>query len=151
MSETSDDKSKRRYLNVLKENQWNYQYSVFYDDPKQSVCLLDDMVTFKHRLRRQYKAQPFLFRIQTHTHKDEKVLQAFLTLLTTEKLDDLEGFAGKVFPSAVNAPSRRLTGEKLATMARSIERQRPHDLSKLFGKSGQNRWGILNKPLLVPA
>ena len=149
MSETSEEKSKRRYLSVLKENQWSYQYSVFYDDPVQSVELLDDMVRFKRYLRREYKNQPFLFRIQTHMHRDKQVLQALLTLFTTEKLTGFEELANKAFPSPMNTQSRYITDGKLASMVESIGRQRTHDLSKLFNKVGQNQWGILNKPLLV--
>lgn len=149
MSETSEDKSKRKYLSVLEGNEWGYQYSVFYDNPEQSVELLGDMVTFKRYLRRQYSNQPFLFRIQTHIHKEEKVLQAFLTLFTTEKLTGFGDLADKAFPSPVNTMYQPLTDGKLASMIGSIEKQKLHDLSKLFGKVGQNRWGILNKPLLV--
>lgn len=149
MSETSEDKSKRKYLKVLKENEWSYQYSVFYDDPVQSVNLLDDMVAFKRYLRRQYKDQPFLFRIQTHMHKEKKVLQALLTLFTTVKLTGFDELTNKAFPSPMNTQSRRLTDDKLASMVGSIEKQKSHDLSKIFNKVGQNQWGILNKPQLV--
>lgn len=149
MSETSEDKSKRKYVKVLRDNQWSYQYSVFYENPEESVGLLADMVKFKRCLKREYSGVPFLFRIQLHTHHSGE-LQAFLTLFTTEKLKGFDELANKAFPSSMNTQYQRLTDEMLSRKASAILHQRPHNLSKVFGKDGQNRWGVLNKPLLKP-
>lgn len=149
MSESSEAKTKRKYLVVLRSNQWPYQHSIFYDDPEQSHALLEHMVKFKQTLRRRCPDQPFLVRVQT-LKKGGDPLQAYLTIFTTKKVEDLREIANKVFPTVMNALGKRLSIEKLDQIARSIEKQKPHDLSKLFGKQGANRWSVLNKHLLLP-
>ena len=149
MSEASEDKTKRKYLSILRDYQWSYQHSVFYDDPKLSQRLLQDMVSFKQTLRRRCAAQPFLVRIQT-LKKGSAPHQAYLTIFTTKKVEDLREMANKVFPATINVMGKKLSGEKLEQIAGAIERQNPHDLSKVFGKAGVNRWSILNRDKLVP-
>lgn len=146
MSETSEDKTKRKYLAVLRGYQWSFQHSVFYDDPEQSQGLLDDMASFKQMLRRRCPDQPFLIRVQAL--KKGAVHQAFLSIITTAKVEDLRGIANKTFPAVMNARGRRLSAERLSQQANVIEEAKPHDLSKLFDKAGINRWSVLNKDKL---
>lgn len=147
MSEASEDKTKRKYLTVLRGYQWSYQHSVFYDDPEQSLGLLEDMPSFKQMLRRRCPDQPFLIRVQAL--KKGAVHQAFLSIITTAKVDDLREIANKTFPANMNVIGRTLSVEKHDSIARAIEKQKPQDLSKLFDKAGINRWSVLNKRLLV--
>ena len=148
MSESSEEKTKRKYLTVLRGYQWSYQHSVFYDDPEESHALLEHMVRFKQILRRRCPDQPFLVRIQT-LKKGSDPHQAYLTIFTTKKVEGLREMANKVFPTIMNVMGKRLSAEKHDQIARAIEKQKPHDLSKLFDKAGINRWSVLNKPLLV--
>ncbi len=148
MSETSEEKTKRKYLTVLRGYQWSYQHSVFYDDPDQSHALLEHMVRFKQILRRRCPDQPFLVRIQT-LKKGSAPHQAYLTIFTTRKVEDLRQMANKVFPATMNVLGKRLSAEKHDQIARAIEKQKPHDLSKLFDKVGINRWTLLNKQHLA--
>lgn len=147
MSESSEEKTKRKYLTVLRGYQWSYQHSVFYDDPEQSLGLLDDMASFKQMLRRRCPDQPFLIRVQAL--KKGAVHQAFLSIITTAKVEDLQGIANKTFPAKMNVVGRRLSAERLSQQARVIEEAKPHDLSKLFDKVGVNRWSVLNRLQLV--
>lgn len=149
MSETSEEKTKRKYLAVFRTYQWSYQHSIFYDDPEQSHALLDDMVRFKPILRRRCPDQPFLIRIQT-LKKGSAPHQAYLTIFTTKKVEDLRGMANKVFPTTMNVLGKTLSVEKHDQIARAIEKQKPQDLSKVFGVVGSNRWTILNKQELIP-
>jgi hypothetical protein len=148
VSETSEEKTKRKYLTVLRGYQWSYQHSVFYDDPEQSLGLLEDMASFKQMLRRRCPDQPFLIRVQAL--KKGAVHQAFLSIITTAKVDDLREIANKTFPAKMNVIGRTLSVEKHDSIARAIEKQKPQDLSKLFDKAGINRWSVLNKRLLLP-
>lgn len=147
MSETSEEKTKRKYLTMLRDYEWSYQHSVFYDDPEQSIGLLEDMVSFKQMLRRRCPDQPFLIRVQAL--KKGAVHQAFLSIITTAKVDDLKEIANKKFPATMNVVGRRLSVERLSQQAHVIEQAKPHDLSKLFDKAGTNRWSVLNKHMLV--
>lgn len=147
MSETSEEKTKRKYLTVLRGYQWSYQHSIFYDDPEQSHALLDHMGRFKQVLRRRCPDQPFLIRVQAL--KKGAVHQAFLSIITTAKVVDLRGIANKTFPATMNVVGRRLSAERLSQQALVIEEAKPHDLSKLFDKAGINRWSVLNRQLLL--
>ena len=147
MSETSEEKTKRKYLTVLRGCQWSYQHSVFYDDPEQSLGLLEDMASFKQMLRRRCPDQPFLIRVQAL--KKGAVHQAFLSIITTAKVEDLQGIANKTFPAKMIVVGRTVSVEKHDSIARAIEKQKPQDLSKLFDKAGINRWSVLNKNSLL--
>lgn len=155
MSETSEEKSKRNYLHLLRDYQWSYQHSLFYDDLKESAALLDDMVRFKQELRRKRPDQPFLIRIQLHNRKSEHNpdggLQAYLVILTTESADkQIKAAAAKAMSAQCNVMSMRLTPEKIRKAASAIKVQKPHDLERLFGKEKINRFTVLNKNKLVP-
>ncbi|MNH33746.1 hypothetical protein D3C79_942870 [compost metagenome] len=110
--------------------------------------MLDDMVAFKQTLRRRCPDQPFLVRIQTHK-KGAAPLQAYLTIFTTKKVEDLREIANKAFPTEMNVMGKKLSGEKLEQIADAIDKQKPHDLSKVLERSAINRWSILNKQQLV--
>jgi hypothetical protein len=152
MSETTDDKTKRKYLALLTENQWSHRYSVFYADPAMSKNLLTDMVEFKQALRKRYPDQPFLIRIQMKAGglNGDKTLQAYLTILTTASSEGLKVVAHDTFSSEVRIPRGKVSTAKLASMASAIYKQRPHDLSKVFGDVRVRRWTLLNKASLVP-
>ncbi|MBA2925267.1 hypothetical protein G9Q84_20510 [Pseudomonas sp. P7] len=152
MSENTDDKTKRKYLALLTENQWSHRYSVYYADPAMSKSLLTDMVEFKQALRKRYSDQPFLIRIQTKVGglNDKTTLQAYLTILTTSSSEGLKVVAHDTFSSEVNIQRGKLSTAKLESIASAIDKQRPHDLSKVFGDVRVRRYSVLNKEMLKP-
>lgn len=152
MSETSEEKTRRRYLALLTGNEWTYQYSVFYADPALSIQLLDEQIAFKQKLRMQYSDQPFLIRIQTKLGNGlgDKTLQAWLSVITTKPAQGFESILDATFSTPMNGPGRKLTRMKLYTAANAISKQKPHDLKKLFGNIQIRRWTLLNKPKLKP-
>ncbi len=87
--------------------------------------------------------------VSRHFKKGSAPRQAYLTIFTTKKVEDLREMANKVFPAIMNVRGRRLSVEKLNQIARTIEKQKPHDLSKVFGKAEVNRWSTLNRDKLV--
>lgn len=144
MSESSEDRTKRQYLSLLNNNEWNYQYSVFYEDAEQSKSLLEDMIEFKQTIRRKYPTNPLLIRIQLHKKEE---LQAYLSIMTTEKMKNLSEITAKAFPSEVKILYRRLTEERISRIASAIKTQKPHNLERFFNKPAR-RWSLLNKPHL---
>lgn len=152
MSETTEDKTKRKYLALLTENQWSHRYSVYYADPVMSKSLLADMVEFKQVLRKQYPNQPFLIRIQIKAGglNGDKTLQAYLTILTTASSEGLKVVAHDTFSSEVNIQRGKVTSTKLESIASAIDKQKPHDLSKVFGDVRVRRYSVLNKEMLKP-
>ncbi|MFG3502929.1 hypothetical protein ACGFZ7_17505 [Pseudomonas sp. NPDC047963] len=157
MSESSEEKTKRKYLQMMNDYEWSYQYSLFYDDPDDSCRLLDDMVKFKQALRRKWPNTAFLIRIQSHRRdmgagRKDKLLQAFLSILSTSKLQGIMGgFADPLFSAQVNIMYKRLSVGKQKQIYSSIARQNPHDLAKVFkDKAGPiKRYSILNKTKLA--
>ncbi|NKQ10643.1 hypothetical protein [Pseudomonas sp. SST3] len=157
MSETSEEKTKRKYLQLMNDYEWSYQYSIFYDDPSYSCRLLEDMVGFKQALRRKWPDTAFLIRIQSHRREmgagsNNKVLQAFLSILSTSKLQGImDGFLDPLFAVQVNIMYKRLSIDKQKRMYQAIAQQMPHDLSKVFkDKTGPiKRYTILNKTKLA--
>lgn len=149
MAEASEDKTIRRYLHALTNNEWSYRHSVFYDDHTESAHLLDDMVVFKQALRRSHPDQPFLIRIQLLNRN--KRLQAYLMIMTTEKVKKLQEIANKSFSAPANTMGEKVRPEKLETIATKIRSQKPHDLQRFFNKPQVRRWTMLNKEKLIPA
>lgn len=151
MSETTEDKTKRKYIALLKGNQWSHQYSVFYDNLTLSNQLLTDKQRFLQSLRKQFPGQPFLVRIQTKmgNGRGEKGLQAYLMILTTTRSDGFKEIVDKSFASKMNVISKPLVGLKPFTIADAINNQKPHDLTRVFGDVRIKRWTLLNKEMLV--
>lgn len=149
MAEASEDKTVRKYLHALTNHEWSYQHSVFYQEPSESTQLLDDMISFKQALRRKCPDQPFLIRIQLLNR--EKRFQAYLMILTTERVMGIQELADKAFSAPTKAIGRKCKPERITSMATKIRSQKPHDLHWFFGKEQIRRWTILNKEKLTPA
>lgn len=150
MSELASDKSKRKYLVWHRNEQWTYKYTLFYATPEESVHLLDHMPAFKKALSRACSV-PFLLRIQLLNRRDMGLpLQAILVMYTTAKMENLQKITDKHFPAEMNVRYGQLSPYKLEKSARSIEKQRPHNLEAFFGKPAIKRWSVLNKHLIDP-
>jgi hypothetical protein len=147
MSETSEDKTKRKFVAHLRKPIWTIQYSVFYVNPAESYRLLEDQKRFRRELKRKFPDQPFLVRVQTH--RKGKIHQAYLTLFTTQKVDGIEELAKRYFPLEVNVANQPLTVEECESKANTILTQNLHDLTKLFGTVRIRRHDVINKHWLV--
>lgn len=145
MSESSEDKTRRKFAKYLLHPRWAYQYSFFYEDPADSKSLLDDQKLFRQELRRKFPNQPFLVRVQT-LKRAGRELQAYLTIYTTQKTEGMFELSEQYFP--VNVLYRQLTERRREVKAHKILTQKPHDLTKLFGQVRIRRYGVINKHLL---
>lgn len=145
MSESSEDKTRRKFAKYLLHPRWAYQYSFFYEDPADSKSLLNDQKLFRQKLRRKFPNQPFLVRVQT-LKRAGRELQAYLTIYTTQKTEGMFELSERYFP--VNVLYRQLTERRREVKAHKILTQKPHDLTKLFGQVRIRRYGVINKHLL---
>ena len=143
MSETAEDKTKRKFVAHLRKPIWTIQYSVFYVNKEESYRLLEDQKKFRRELKRKFPNQPFLVRIQTH--RWGKVHQAYLTLYTTQQADGIEELAKRYFSMEVKVANQPLTVEACEGKANTILTQRLHDLTKLFGQVRIRRHDVINK------
>lgn len=146
MSEVSEDKTKRKYLSMLRAHPWHHQHSVFYSDASDSIALLDDMVAFKQLLRRRHPDHPFLIRIQLLNRG--KNPQAYLAIFAPERITDIQDIANKTFSADVRVLGRVCTDGRLERMASAIKVQKPHNLERFFDKSRVRRFSVLNKHLI---
>ncbi|MFG7340486.1 hypothetical protein ACYKDZ_17285 [Stutzerimonas stutzeri] len=147
MSEASEDKTKRKYISVLRAHPWHHQHSVFYTDAPNSIALLDDMIGFKQLLRRRHPQHPFLIRIQLLNR--DKNPQAFLSILAPARIEDIQDIAGKTFSADVVVLGRVCTQQRLERIASAIKAQKPHNLERFFSTNRVRRWALLNKHLLI--
>lgn len=145
MSESSEDKTRRKFAKYLLHPRWTYQYSFFYEDPADSKSLIEDQKLFRQELRRKFPNQPFLVRVQT-LKRPGREFQAYLTIYTTQKTEGMFELSEQYFP--VNVLYRQLTERRREVKAHKILTQKPHDLTKLFGQVRIRRYGVINKHLL---
>jgi len=147
--ESSEDKTKRKFAKYLLDPRWTYQYSIFYETPEASTTLLTDQKLLRKELGRKFPNQPFLVRLQTlKSHRWGNVLQAYLTIYTTQRTTEFFEVVYRYFPAPVNVIYRQLTERRREVKAQKILNQKPHDLVKVFGKVRIRRYGVINKHLL---
>ena len=152
MSESSEDKTKRKHLEWLDEYEWVHQYSIFYDDPAKSVNLLTDRVGFHQALTRAYPKAGFLSRIQSLKSAIKgQPPQAYLMILASKKVSGMDAMIHRWFSSKVNLMSQPQNTVQLRKMYQTIKAQTPHDLRKVFKdhKGPIKRYSPLNKKQMV--
>lgn len=143
MTESAEQRTKRRFNEYLALTTWTHQYSFFYQDSKDArACALDDATKLKEKLRRTkaLKAQPFLYRLCLYK------ANAFHTIFTTKAvdLDLLESIIGKVSEVELRTVGRELPEGKIENYKQATNRQRPHNLVGFFGDKKINRIALLN-------
>ena len=148
MSEQSKDKTKRKYVKSLLMEIWTHQHSIFYKNPEHSHQLLEDAARFKKGLGRKFPEQPFLIRVCLKGTGRAK--QAWLSIISTRKTDELIKRAEEKFSSPVNVRIRTYSETRAEQAAETIKQKGAHNLKHFFGKDKVNRYSILNEHLLLP-
>ncbi|RYJ61809.1 hypothetical protein [Pseudomonas songnenensis] len=147
MSEGSTEKTKRKMTSPLKRYDWYFQYSIFYDNPAESVHLNEDLARFRIRLKR-FKDQPFLI-VKRLLKRPGIPLQAYATIFTTKKINNLDEIIDSSFCCRCNSMSRAIKDTRLISTIKNIDKQRLHDLGAFFGASSIKRYSIVNKACLI--
>lgn len=148
MTESAEQRTKRRFNEYLGLTKWTYQYSFFYQDSSDArACALDDATKLKEKLRRTkaLRTQPFLYRLCLYR------ANAFHTIFTTKPIDLelLESVMLKVNHLEIRVVGRSLSAEKIENYRRSVNAQRPHNLISFFGDKKINRIALLNAACLT--
>lgn len=156
--ERSVDKTKRKMINLLSNNQWKYQYSIFcdvqdldYEDAKDAaIAWIHD---FNHKkLRdglRKVCNTAILFIVRTHFIRNRpdrrRVKQIYLTIFCNEilNLDICQRYTS--YP--LNVVHRKVSEWKITTTCNALQTQALHDLSSL---NGMKRYSVINSSLLIP-
>ncbi len=145
MSEGSTDRTKREMIDLYKNYQWSYQYSVFYDNPKESTHLQDDLNRLRLKLKNR-KGQPFFVVKRT---LNRGVLQAFATIFTTQEIEGFDKFVNKSSEYEINTRKRKVSDNFLASTIQKLKIQKLHDLDSFFGRRNIKRYSVINREQLV--
>jgi hypothetical protein len=175
MSETAEEKSKRAFLKVFREHEWNNQITVFFTDYNQRLNFLDYSRNIRRNLSRYRPNTGFLWRHMLSTIRNfndmtseehfsnfeddpNGVVMPCITFFTYPRLskeefqDFVEGLLDSHSLSGVPVYVKRKTQTipLCIRYAGKVERQKPHNLKKYFDlATGPKRFGVINKSKLV--
>ncbi len=156
--ELSSDKTKREITNLLTNNEWKYQYSIFCDvsylahDRAKVVALewLNDFNDIKLRdYLRKTSDTAVLFIIRTgfirKRHDGKTIKQVYLTMYcnTEIRLAQYLESKGEVH---LNVIKRKLKPWRIPSAVETIRKQNLHNLEFLGNKK---RYSLINKKLLI--
>lgn len=143
MTESAEQRTKRRFCEYLDLTEWTYQYSFFYQcatDAREFA--LGDATKFKEKLRRtkSLQSQSFLYRLCLYKSN------AFHTVFTTKKVDEmlLQALVDKVSKVEIRILGREVADWRIERYKNAVRKQRPHDLRGFFGDKKINRIALLN-------
>jgi hypothetical protein len=172
MSESSAEKSKRKFISLLLGYQWNWQYTIFFDHYPEALNIIDNSLVIKDAIKRAHKDTAILYRLASKSINpvflsgtDAKTLvpTPYFTFFTSKKIQytplqnlifsHLEKRGVCIFPEneikGVRIKSRTISDSKLYSYSSAVNRQQPHNLKKLLDKKNVNRFGVLNKSKLI--
>lgn len=144
MTEKSTDKTKRKMFDLFKDYEWNHQYSIFYDNPANSIHLLEDLRRLRVKLKT--RNQPFYIIKRTLNRGH---LQTYATIFTTERIEGLDKLLSKSSEHDINILDQVVTDDMIVSTINAMKKQRLHDLDKFFGEAGVKRYSLINKGKLV--
>lgn len=149
MSESTEEKTKRRYVRPLLCYPWIYQTSVFYQTSEESLTLIEDMNLIKPKISAAYPTVAFMVRVQLKYQTRVRSRIALASILSTAEVPDLANeIMAWLAHRHIETSRKRVTVLKRKTMARSIKTQEPHDLTSFFRMAKVNRFTFLNKARL---
>jgi hypothetical protein len=172
MSESSTEKSKRKFISLLLEYHWDWQYTIFFDHYPEALNIIDNSLVIKDAIKRAHKDTAILYRLVAKsinpvflsgTDANTLVPTPYFTFFTSKKIQftplqnlifsHLERRGVYIFPEdeikGVRIKSRKITYEKLHSYSSAVNRQQPHNLKKLLNKENVNRFGVLNRSKLM--
>lgn len=156
--ESSENKTKRKMIDLLFNYQWSYQYSIYCDvhnlqyEEAKGVAMswindFDDKKLRDYLRKTSETAILFIVRASTIRNRSDRKLvkQIYLTMYCNEalNLDNCERYG--LYP--LNFQRRKVHEWKIRTTCNAIQRQALHNLDSLNGKK---RYTVINKSLLIP-
>lgn len=147
MSELSEDKTKRKIIERLLAYPWVYQVTVFFEDYDHSQELPQVMPEIRTKLRRAFPNDPIFSRTALKYHSATKERIAYETFYCLRRIPEVKKCL-RSWMKGGEVRSRPISSEKRLSSARSIRKERPHNLKGYFGKSKVNRIRLLNEAKL---
>lgn len=155
--ETSEDKTKREITNLLTNNEWKYQYSIFCDvshlahDRAKVVALewlndFDDIKLRDYLRKTSDTAVLFIIRTGFIKNRDDKktIRQVYITMFCNTEIN-LAYYLESKGEDSLNVIKRKLKPWRIPRAVETIKKQKLHDLAFLGNKK---RYSLINKKLL---
>lgn len=169
MTESAEEKRRRRLIDSLENYQWKYQYSIFpvldYWDKELAedsaeYTITDGVTKLREKLREKFPDTAMLFELRRLTVKVKTKFtrkrdwqQIYATWHTTKELNDAKLIQVLEFayhPDEYRCLSREVIQEKIDSSIDSIKNE---ELQKeVLSRDGKdfNRFSIINKKHLIP-
>jgi hypothetical protein len=143
LTESAEQRTKRRFIEYMDLTTWTHQYSFFYQSPEDArACALSDATKLKEKLRKTkaLKSQPFLYRLCL------RKANAYHMVFTTKAVDLelLRSIALKTSEVEIRVLGKKLPDWKIESYKKRVSRQEPHNLVGFFGDKKINRIALLN-------
>ncbi|MCD8530193.1 MAG: hypothetical protein LRY66_02295 [Saccharospirillaceae bacterium] len=145
MTESAEDRSKRKFCEYLNSYQWVKQISIFYDETDVAIQnALDDGLRLRKALARAFPDSVFLWRLALKNLKGRGVTPYWTAFTTGDfRTAGLSHYVSKFDGCSVKV--RRIGESKISSYTRSVLRENPHNLKAVFGDRKINRFSLQNK------
>lgn len=164
MSESSSDKTKRKFTALLTTYYWSHQVTVFYSNylDRNSAPIHKEKIT--RALRQLYPQSPFLYRLCLSKPIDaeilndsvgasESVVMPYHTFFTTIPINkkELKASLQKRLGCEVTVRMRYVASWKVSNYIKAVKRDDPHDLEGYFPElKYQRRTAFIGKQHAIP-
>ncbi|CAI3100009.1 hypothetical protein MWMV2_MWMV2_01079 [Acinetobacter oleivorans] len=172
MTETSEEKKKRKLIRELREHQWLYQYSVYprllgenraVDKSRAEGIILLGIDDFRNRLRKRTANIGIFFEIRKMNvglikgfetqYKRKNFAQIYITFYTSEEIEVtlLNEIVETAYCDEVNVRSRKVTEEKMLKTIATIRRQGVYNFSSYYEIKGNkfNRYSCIHRSSFI--
>lgn len=158
MTESPEERSKRKFLNYYDQHDWKYQITIFLKSPDDVKNAQELFAKARKHFARKNPDYPTLWRIGVKGVRPQEVFRdydgdksiinmPYITFFTTREFDYTEAvalFDNLKVSERFDIRQRSFTGLKPIKYRRSVKNQRPHNLKAPLGEKKINRFGILN-------
>ena len=157
MSESPEEKTKRKYIAALNEYKPTYQMSVVLDQeshtPLDKQVLTNNIANIKKAVAKVADT-PIIFWLQTKYISKGNVLPIIIMLFTERpNQDEVINAIEALLPSCLAAKviSRKYSAKRLVDRIKTLKSGKLNDLSKGFTKSNLRRFAVVNKKKILPS
>lgn len=168
MTESAEEKRKRRLIDSLENYQWKYQYSIFprlkgSDKGEDLTIAMDALLehdrNFRRKLGEQFPDTAILFEFRRKlidkkfkTNYKGGIVQVYITFHTSRKLDKIKlaKLVDSVYVDDANLLSRKVIEKKMEEAINKIKKEKLHSQIKRSDGKRVNRFSIIHEKNLVP-
>lgn len=163
MSESAEDRSKRKFNSRLLSHKWAFKYSIFYNSYDVAKEAVDHAPKIRIALRKELPTTAFVWRlilsmpsagqIKDINFSESSGYMPIHTFFMSEKIDIkiLKRVAASVVSEEMTyCVAKSVSRFELERYATAIKNQRPHDLKSIFGDRKLNRVSFSGMKHAIP-